>query len=127
MTRQYRYLINNEVMQGGEMPNRDDYEQSSDVMYHYDLEQWRTSLVKLECSESEFGKIEWAVTEPFENIIDITSITTIKYGKVYFKEVESESQDVLLNDLIYVLISSHSLNPKQDIELLKTKFKIARI
>jgi len=93
MEKQYRYLINNSVMQGGEMTNRNDYEQSSDVMYHHDLEQWRTSLVKLECSEVELVKI-LSVFEP-DKTIDITSITTVKDGKVYFKEVEGESKPTM--------------------------------
>lgn len=91
-----RYLINNEVYQGSEMPK----------MYGYGykditIPNWKQSLVKLDCDESELDKINAHYIlngrhdDIYDNkIIDITSITTVKDGKVYFKEVESESNDV---------------------------------
>lgn len=41
-------------------------------------------------------------------------------------ENEFLNQDELFNELIDVLMSSNSLNPKQDIELLKSKFSIKK-
>jgi len=85
MEKQYRHLINNEVFGSDkQMPRKTDF-------YFYN--EWFDSLVKLECSESLFNDLktysidfELHINSP--NPIDITSITTVKDGKVSFKEVD---------------------------------------
>lgn len=81
-----RYLINGEVYKGSETPNIHWSDSSNKLML------WKQSLVKLDCSEPGYSKIIHRIDNSIvENpIIDITSITTVKDGKVYFKEAESE-------------------------------------
>jgi len=84
-----------------------------DIKLYKDLvyESWRTSLIKLECSEVELVKIKSCPQLKYANKyspIDITSITTVKelhiperggkftiLHKVYFKEVDSESNEAI--------------------------------
>ena len=93
-----RYLINGKVMQGGEMPN--------DSAILYDKHIWQQSLTELACDSSELDKIKKQVSSiklRWDEYIDITSITTVKDGKVYFKEVESESQEDLIKEINQIL------------------------
>ena len=98
------------------------------VYTEFKLEQWKQSLTELACDPSELEKIkaEKQMLILRNEPIDVTEITEVNGEKVYFKEVESESQDVLFNSLIDLLMRSDSKNQKQDIELLKQHFKIAR-
>jgi len=59
-------------------------------LYEDYLEDWKQSLDKLDCDGSELDKIITYLQKNdyvFSNPIDITSITTVKDGKVYFKDV----------------------------------------
>jgi hypothetical protein len=103
-----RYLINNEVYKGIEMPNQSNYNDYDLTMYYLDLREWRQSLVKLDCDESELNNIKSYVFIYFENQtepIDVTLITSVKESsreitksgeiinyKVYFKEVKSDDE-----------------------------------
>jgi len=108
MEKQYRYLINNEVL-GSDKPYQEPcYQTLTDLEGDEYLDDWNDSKVKLECREVELDKINYEVRLDFRvtksdlflsqylsNPIDITSITTVKDGKVYFKEVESESNEAI--------------------------------
>jgi len=110
MGKQYRYLMNNEVV-GSDIPyplmadfpanefGRNDWNDAKRL--------WHNSLVKLKCSEVELDKIKKQLSSiklRWDEVIDTTSITTVKCEtmllsnppkpvyKVYFKEVESESK-----------------------------------
>ena len=48
-----RYLINNEVYQGSEMP-KDIITDKVELSYDMKLRQWKESLVKLDCDEIDF-------------------------------------------------------------------------
>ncbi len=82
MEKQYRYLMNGEVFgSDSEMPKGTDF----DSLIPYN---WRSPLVKLECSEVELDKIRWhTIYDRVNNTnpIDITSITTVKDNVVFFK------------------------------------------
>lgn len=92
-----RYLINNKIYGSStEMPNRQNYGLTSafEASYNY----WQQSLTELACDESELDKIKnYCLKEVYKGNItttnnidfDITSITTVKDDKVYFKEMES--------------------------------------
>jgi len=130
MEKQYRYLINNEVFGSDtEMPesNLDKFSKLIHPNVSVEHLHWINSLVKLECSRDEEMKILIHLSTNgygreimFNNpTIDITSITTVKDGKVSFKEEEGERQEDLLNDLI-----SYYTHEMRD-EIL-TKFTITR-
>jgi len=125
MEKQYRYLMNGEVVGSDKQYPNDEsmfYKRKDDTQNWGDflLKQWLTSLVKLECSEVELVKI-LSVFEP-DKTIDITSITTVNSDccgkcaegidncdgkiRVYFKEVESESQEQLLSELAECIIAN---------------------
>ena len=95
-----RYLINNKVFGSStEYPNKDKFIPCLYATYEDYLEGWNKNLTELACDESEMNKIcnkldYDRVTEIYLRTIDITSITTVKDGKVYFKEVESESNEL---------------------------------
>lgn len=95
----HRYLINNKVYGSStEMPKKTE-------LCCEDYEVWQQSLTELPCDESElyeirkYKEIVIDTNEP----IDITSITTIRDGKVYFKEVESESNFIETYDKEWIL------------------------
>jgi len=100
-----RYLINNKI-----------YGSSTEKPHHsapnYIGLNWMDKLKELACDESEYNKIAshlgWKTLEL--NPIDITSITTVKDGKVVFKEVESECNEAI-EFLDWVLSSGFYLNP----------------
>jgi hypothetical protein len=74
-----RYLINNKVYQGSEMPEQHWSDSSNKLML------WKQSLVKLDCDEIELDKIiKWLFHNASDEnncikiITDITSITEIR-------------------------------------------------
>ncbi len=84
---------------------------------------WCTSLVKLECSEKQFDKIFLWAYPCKDNVIDITLITTVKDGMVYFKEVESESQMDMWIEVRDIIITETS---RTRLDICKSKFTITR-
>jgi len=111
----FYYLINNEVFGSDtEMLKKTNYGEIHDVI---GFERWRTSLVKLECSESELEKILYRLGwKSFtESPTDITLITTVKdecskvceteciqcdymTKKVYFKERDRGINIILVDE-----------------------------
>lgn len=91
------YLINNCCYgSSNEMPNESDYSFRHKDFLSYKLKPWYDNLTELDCDYVEMAKIlthKSIQVLPVFNPIDITSITTVKDGKVYFKDVESESLD----------------------------------
>jgi hypothetical protein len=115
MEKKYRYLMNHEVF--GSETQKPQYRATANENecdeYKKNYEDWHTSLVKLECSESELDKIIDYKNSLFDytvgnEIVDITKRTTVKelniperggkftiLYKVYFKEVECESNEAI--------------------------------
>jgi hypothetical protein len=87
----FYYLINNEIFETLlKMPTKE-HKNFHNATMEDELKNWKTTLVKLECSESELDKIKKALGNYYESYyIDITSITMVKDCKVYFKEVKKE-------------------------------------
>lgn len=149
MNHNHIYLIKNQVF-GSDIKyptkNNNDYRYTLESQ----IEEWRTSLVKLECSQSELDKIkqyfQYNSNMYFKYIkhtpVDITSITTVKKHcidnchlsltkkcicpdyKVYFKEVESESQEQLLSELTECIMANK--NGLCSAPTILKKYKITR-
>lgn len=97
-----RYLINNKVY-GSELEYLEPFD--IDAEEHNDL--WQQSLTELACDEGELDKIYEYIGIIYDSkCYDITSITTVKDCKVYFKEVESESNEAIINDIKKCLYES---------------------
>ena len=106
MEKQYRYLMGGEVF-GSDKPYIEPcYQTLTDPEGDEYLDDWNNSKVKLNCSEVELDKIKDGLFWTSKDIYNITSITTVKDCKVYFKEVESESQEQLLSELAECILAN---------------------
>jgi len=72
---------------------------------------WRQSITPLQCDHSELSKIQsyHQMTILRNEPIDVTKITYVKSGKVWFKEVESE-----VNEAIFAHWILHNYKPYED-------------
>jgi len=88
-----RYLINNKVYQGSDVPCYNEKIYSSMCNFN----DWKRNLIELNIDEVELFRVLHNINDNLihNDIIDITSITTVKDGKVYFKDVEMESWDTI--------------------------------
>lgn len=136
------YLLNNQVFKTvHDIIKKEDLIKKNE--YETILNVWKQSLVKLACDESDLYKINKYVfwLEPTSYGLepkDITSITTVKrvidenykgeetswIDKVFFKEVDSESQETLLAELSECIIANK--NGMCNINTILNKFTITR-
>lgn len=128
-----RYYIDGKVFGSEhEMPKKDEFES-----WIYKMSNWINSLVELQCDPSELQQIQsyHQMTMLRNEPIDVTEITEVKDGnnrenpeykpKVYFKEVDSESQDSIMNSLLTYFETS-GLDYNETVFELCKQFTITR-
>jgi hypothetical protein len=114
MEKQYRYLINSEVFWSDkESPKLEfcENKNSFDRLIGF----WKKELINLEYADKQKDLIINGMCKLYaiEGIdislpIDITSITTVKDGKIYFKEDESESNEAIIDELLKIMNVPHT-------------------